>query len=106
MIFILKKLLVERGWFRPCLVHPKNQNYFKILYHIESYDTCMMHGALNIDENKNYLHSLQVNYEMNLLSLNSLWLDNNYQIKIKVLKCPEKKLRTKQVLTGWAWGGG
>jgi len=28
-----------------------------------------MHGVLNIDENKNYLHSLSVICEMNLLSL-------------------------------------
>jgi len=28
-----------------------------------------MHGALNIDENKNLLHSLPVNREMNLLSV-------------------------------------
>ena len=26
------------------------------------------HGALNIDENKNQLHSLPVNHEMNLLA--------------------------------------
>jgi hypothetical protein len=26
---------------RPCLVHPKKQNFFKILRHIESYVICM-----------------------------------------------------------------
>jgi hypothetical protein len=28
---------------RFCLVHPKNQNFFKILCHIESCGTCMKH---------------------------------------------------------------
>ena len=32
-----------------------------------------MHGALNIDENKNWLHSLAEIYETNLLSLVNLW---------------------------------
>jgi len=43
-----------------------------------------MHGTLNKDKN-NQLYSLLVIYEMNLLSLVNLLLDNNYQIKIKVL---------------------
>jgi len=37
-----------------------------------------MHGVLNIDENKNKLHSLVKIDETNLLSLVSLWLDNNF----------------------------
>ena len=44
-----------------------------------------MHEAFNIDENKNYLHSLSVNHEMNLLILVSLRLDNICQIKTKML---------------------
>ena len=40
-----------------------------------------MHGVLNIDETKNYLHSLVVLYETNVLSLISQRLDNYYQIQ-------------------------
>jgi len=45
---------------RPCLVRKIFQDFpsHRILRH--------MHGALNIHENKNYLHSLSVNREMNL----------------------------------------
>ena len=49
-----------------------------------------MHGALNIDENKN-LHSLPENHETNLLNLVILWLDNVYQIKTKVLQYQNQK---------------
>jgi hypothetical protein len=45
-----------------------------------------MHKALNIDENKNYSHSLTVNRETNLLTLVSLWLDNIYHKQTKVLQ--------------------
>jgi len=48
-----------------------------------------MHGVLNIDENKNQLHSLVGIYETNLLSLVSPWLDNNYHKQKKVLQCRE-----------------
>ena len=40
-----------------------------------------MHGVLNIDEIKNYLHSLVVLCETNVLSLISQRLDNYYQIQ-------------------------
>ena len=46
-----------------------------------------MHGILNIDENKNYFHSLVEIYKMNLLSLVRLQLDNNYHKQTKVLQC-------------------
>jgi len=51
---------------RPCLVRKIFQDSpsHQILRH--------MHGALNINENKNYLHSSSVNREMNLLSLVTL----------------------------------
>jgi len=51
---------------RPCLVRKNFQDSpsHRILRH--------MHGALNIHENKNYLHSSCVNREMNLLSLVTL----------------------------------
>jgi hypothetical protein len=42
-----------------------------------------MHGVLNIDENKNYLHSLIKIYKTNLLSLINLWLDHNYYKQTK-----------------------
>jgi len=45
-----------------------------------------MHDTLNIDKNKNELHSLPVNCRMNHLSLVTLWLDNVYQIKTKVIQ--------------------
>ena len=53
---------------RPCLVHLKNQKLFNLSHRILRH----MHGALNIDENKNLLHSLLVNRETNLLSLVTL----------------------------------
>ena len=65
---------------RPCLV-PKNFQDFpshRIFGH--------MHKALNVVFKNNQLHSLAVNDEMNLLSLISLLLDTNYQIKIKLLQ--------------------
>ena len=48
-----------------------------------------MHRILNIDENKNQLHSLVEMYELNLLSLISPWFDNNYHKQTKVLQCHE-----------------
>ena len=48
-----------------------------------------MHEVLNIYENKNKLHSLIGIYEMNLLSLVSLLLDNNYHKQMKVLQYHE-----------------
>ena len=42
--------------------------------------------VLNIDENKNVMYSFTVICETNLLSLVSLWLDNNYQIQLKMLQ--------------------
>jgi len=45
-----------------------------------------MHEALNIDENKNQLHSVTVKHETNLLTLVSLWLDNIYHKQTKVLQ--------------------
>ena len=50
-----------------------------------------MHGVLNIDENKNQLHSSIEIDETNLLSLVSPWLDNIYQIQTKVLQCQFSK---------------
>jgi hypothetical protein len=45
---------------------------------------------------------LPVNREMNLLSLISLWLDNNYQITTKVLQYPNQKiLETEQGQKFW-----
>ena len=46
-----------------------------------------MYEVLNIDEIKNYLHSLVELYETNLLSLISQCLDNNSQIQMKLLQC-------------------
>jgi hypothetical protein len=45
-----------------------------------------MHGVLNVDEIKNYLHSFVVLCEMNILSLVSQNLDNFYQIQTKCYK--------------------
>ena len=42
-----------------------------------------MYGVLNIDKNKNELYNLPVIYDTNLLSLVTLWLDNNCQIQMK-----------------------
>jgi hypothetical protein len=42
-----------------------------------------MYGVLNVDEIKNYLHSLVVLCETNVLSLISQRLDNYYQIQTK-----------------------
>ena len=60
---ISKDLIFSHVAQRPCLVpkikffHPSH----RIFRHI--------HGVLDIDKNKNQLHSLRVNYETNLLSL-------------------------------------
>ena len=59
-------IAVHRRHLRPCLVRKIFQDSpsHRILRH--------MHGALNIYENKNYLHSSSVNREINLLSLVTL----------------------------------
>ena len=54
---------------RSCLVAKlKFQNYY---IKRESY----MHGILNLDEIKNKLHNLVVNWKTNLMSLIRLWVD-------------------------------
>ena len=65
---------------RPCLVSKKIQDSssHRIFGH--------MYGALNVVYKNNQMHNLAVNDEMNLLSLISLWLDTNDQIKTKVLQ--------------------
>ena len=66
-------------------MYTKTQKNFKILF-ITYQIFRHMHKVLNIDENKNYLHSLVKIYEINILSLLSLWLDNNYYKQIKILQ--------------------
>jgi hypothetical protein len=55
------------SWLWPCLVSKKFQDSpsHRILWH--------MHGVLNIDKTKYWLHSLPVIRELNLLSLVSPW---------------------------------
>jgi len=43
-------LAEKYGATGPCLVHPKNQNLFKISRHIKY---CGIYKTLNIDKNKN-----------------------------------------------------
>jgi hypothetical protein len=55
----------RKGFF----LNSSSYQIFKCIYRI-----------LNMDENKNQLYNLIEIYETNLLSLVSLWLDNNYQL--------------------------
>jgi hypothetical protein len=52
---------------RPCLLPPKKPKIFQDFPSHRIFRR--MHGVLNIDENKNYLHSLVKIDETNLLSL-------------------------------------
>ena len=68
---------------RPCLLAFKNSNFFKISRYIESFRR--MYKVLNLNKNKNELHSLIKIYEMYFLNLVNLWLNNNYHKQTKIL---------------------
>jgi len=67
LLFHSSRAIERKVLFGPCLVYSKKKNSrFRVRSNLATY---VWYGTLNIDENKNQLHSLSVNRETNFLSL-------------------------------------